>query len=197
MPTVELVQEGAPILCPMQGRSKGDHVSVLVHELCLELGHYKEDDGEVNQARLELGNAWEYALINRLQLDDPDRYIQPGELELDGVYGTPDILDMVEKADCEIKCSFMSCKHGPGSDKFFKYETQLKAYLHMLATPKHRWLVGYLHVCFVMGDYKYGSPTSGPVYRIWRYVFTPQELEMNWKMLMNQAKRGAATRTRS
>lgn len=172
----------------MQGRSKGDHVSTLIHEICLELGHYKEDDGEMNQARLELGNAWEFALINRLQLDQPDRYIQPGEIEYQNVFGTPDVLDIVDKADCEMKCTFMSSKHGPGSDKFFKYESQLKAYLHMLG-----WVTGYLHVCFVMGDYKYG-PGGGPVYRVWRYRFSEQELKMNWKMLMNQAKRGRAVR---
>jgi hypothetical protein len=185
VPKVELVRDGlASVLPPMQ-RAAGAHVSELIHELCLALGHYKDDGGEPNAARMELGNAWEYALIEFIARSDPDRYFKPGELSLEDISGNPDLLDVVEEADVEIKCSFMSSKHGPGSEKFWKYERQLMAYLYMLG-----WFVGYLHVCFVNGDYKYG-PNGGPVYRVWRYEFTLEELEANWRMLKQQAARKA------
>jgi hypothetical protein len=197
MSTVKLIRDTMPSILPMGGRSKGDHVSVLVNEICLRLGHYEETIGPANQARLELGNCWEFALIQRLNLDQPDRYFQPGELRLDNIYGTPDLLDSFEQADCEIKATFMSSRHGPGSEKFFKYEMQLRAYLHMLG-----WKRGYLHVCFVNGDYSYMgkkrgkfADTGGPVYRVWRYDFTTKELEMNWATLLKQAAKPGRQKT--
>lgn len=185
MPTVELIRDSMPNILPMTGRSKGDHVSTLVHELCLRLGHYQEQEGQVNQARLELGNCWERALIQRLELDNPDECVLGQEIELDGIFGTPDLFMPNRRQDHEIKCTFMSTKHGPGSEKFWKYETQLKAYLHMLG-----WVTGVLHVCFVNGDYLFGRGGGGPIYRVWQYEFTKIELEMNWLMLLRQAVAG-------
>jgi hypothetical protein len=185
MPKVELIQDGLTSMLPPMVRGEGAHVSELIHEICLSLGHYKDDGGEPNMARMELGNAWEFALIEFLVRREPDRYFKPGELWLDDVSGNPDVLDVIEEADVEIKVSWMSSKHGPGSEKFFKYETQLKAYLYMLG-----WTRGYLHVVFVNGDYKYNQG-GGPVYRVWRYEFSIEELEANWRMLKLQAARKA------
>lgn len=189
MSIVKLVRDGMPNLLPMK-RTPGMHVSAIINDLCLTLGHYKDSGEEVNQARLELGNAVEHALRDRLELDDPDSYMQPGELELDGVTGTPDLLQPVLRADHEVKATYMSSKHGPGSQKFLKYEWQLKSYLKMLSTPASPWLLGFLHVFYINGDYTYG-PGSGPIYRIWRYEFTGAELDANWRMLMQHAERMA------
>lgn len=183
MPVVKLIRDGMPNICPMLNRSPGIHVSTLVHELCVGLGHYKDDGSEPSQALLEMGNAIEHALRERFALDDPDRYMQPGELEYENLFGTPDLLDVVLKADCEIKYTAMSSKNGPGSEKFWRYETQLKAYLQMLG-----WTTGELHVVFGRGDYSW-TPAGQPCYRVWRYDFTKAELESNWKMLKQQAAR--------
>lgn len=192
MPTIELVRDTAPTLLPMMGRSKGDHVSTLIFELCVELGYIKlDDEEEVNQARFELGNAWEFAIINRFQLEHPNDYLQTEELQLGSIFGTPDLVNMPKRAVNEFKASWMSAKNGPGSDKFWKFERQIMAYCHMLG-----WRLAYLHVAFVNGEYEFYR-WGAPKWRTWRYKFTTQELEMNWKMLMNQAKRGASKRTRS
>ncbi len=185
MPTVRLIREGAPELLPMEGRSPGIHVSTLIHELCITLGHYK-DTGPVNaegRARMELGNALEHAIIQRFALDQPKRFMQLGELMLDDIYGTPDLYDFVDRCDCEIKLTWMSAKWGPGSQKFWKYEVQLKAYCRMMKLSK-----GRLHVGFVNGNYRRGNG-GGPMYRIWEYDFTQRELQDNWDMLKRQADR--------
>jgi hypothetical protein len=184
VPKVKLIRDVMPNLLPMV-RTPGTHVSALIHEICLTLGHYKDDGGEPNMARMELGNCFEHALIQRLELDDPDRYVRIGEIECEGLYGTPDLIDVIDECDDEVKCTFMSSKNGPGSEKFYKYETQLKAYLYMLG-----WNKGRLHVLFVKGDYTW-TPAGEPQYRQWEYIFSQAELDANWSTLKQQAARKA------
>src|SRR5688500_6103953 len=124
MPTVELVSSVMPQLLPMEGRSPGIHVSEIIHNLYVRLKHYDPRE-EVNQAQFELGNAWEWAIIARHERHDPKRFLRLGELELDGLYGTPDLGDVVEDAIREFKATWLSVKWGPGSKKFWMYETQV------------------------------------------------------------------------
>ena len=181
MPIVTLIAENMPVLLPMQGRSSGVHISTIINDLCIRLGHYdpKED---FNQSQLEIGNAFEWAIIERMSLNNPGRYIRPGELTVDGRHGTPDLFDMNVEAVDEFKCTWMSVKNGPGSKKFWKYETQIKAYCHMVG-----WLVSHLHVLHLNGDYSFGRMSGPPMYRCYRYVFTQSELTANWSMLMAHA----------
>ena len=173
---VTLVQDGAPTLLPMQGRSACIHVSDVIRDLCVQLGHFS-DDRDMNMAQLELGCAFEHAIISRYALHDPARYTQPGEIMVDGLPGTPDLFDVVDYMPHEIKCTWMSTKRAPGDEKFWKYEVQLKAYCYMLGAN-----VAKLHVCYVNGDYK----NSGPVYRVWQYTWTDNELAENWMMLKSR-----------
>lgn len=184
-----LIFEGMPDLLPMLNRSKGVHVSEVINDLCLRLGHYAKREGDDPQTMWELGNALEHAIIARYQLDQPDRYVQPGELELDGKYGTPDLLDVVEMVLHEIKLTWMSTKHGPDSEKFWRYWVQLMAYCHMFGVR-----TGRLHVCHVMGDYR-GAPE--PIYRCWERTFDDYELAENWAKLTTHSElmtREAGTR---
>jgi hypothetical protein len=177
--TYRLVSEGMPDLLPMTGRSPGIHVSDVIHDLCVSLGHYEPGDFDgPAMTRMQLGCALEHAIVHRFALDSPDRYVQPGELELDGLYGTPDLLDLEDGADTEIKLTWMSSRHDPDSEKLWRYWVQIKAYCRMLELT-----LGRLHVCHVMGDYK----GSGPVYRVWEREFTHQELLENWAMLRSRA----------
>lgn len=181
-----IIREGIPDLVPMLHRSPGTHVSQLIHSLCLLLGHYADthqqsdsdpaDDSHTHATRLQLGCALETAIANRYSQSDPNRYVQPGELTLDSLHGTPDLLDTLDWACEEIKLTWMSSRHGddPDSQKFWKYWVQLKAYCQMIETR-----VGRLHVCFINGDYK----QSGPIYRVWEVVFSIQDLAENWQML--------------
>ena len=127
---------------------------------------------------MELGKAFEYALAASMAEDSPDRYLQPGELELDGMFGTPDIYNATDNAIEEIKLTWMSTNNEVDGKKFWRYWTQIKAYCHMWGTH-----IGRLHTLFIMGDYRYQQGTGGPVYKCWEQVFTQDELEENWTML--------------
>jgi len=157
----------------MTDRSEGPHISSGIHALCVQLGHYEPRD-YVNQLQLELGNAFEWAMIDRYQRHYPDEYIQPGELEKDGIFGTPDLLHLPTIRVHEFKLTWMSSRHEPDDPKLWKYLAQLKAYCWMLETES-----AVLHVGYVNGDYRSG----GPDYREWEFQFTLPELAENWALL--------------
>ncbi len=179
MSEIILLSDEMEDILPMQGRSEGVHVSSVIHDLCKRLGYF-EGDLPLNQAWFELGNAMEWAMSDRLEKQYPGRYIQPGELELDGLFGTPDLLDIEDWADEEIKLAWMSAKHEPDSQKFWRYWAQVMAYCKMLGTN-----LGRLRVCFINGDYS----APGPVYRFWEQEFSDEELDENWAMLITAGQR--------
>lgn len=185
MPEYRLVSTAIPDLLPMENRSPGTHVSHVIHDLCIKLGHYERTGGLPPMTRLQLGQALEHAIIDRYQQHEPDRYVKPGELHKDGLYGTPDLLDTLDYLVHEMKLTWMSAKNGddPASEKFWKYWVQVKGYCWMLETN-----MAMLHVCFVNGYYTHGKD-DGPEYRVWQAVFTEQELWENWKMLLSGAER--------
>jgi hypothetical protein len=182
---IVLVADKMPNLLPMQGRSEGVHVSHVIHDLCVRLNHYTpRDDEEWNQAQLELGNAFERAIIDRMQEHEPGRYIKPGEMELDDIFGTPDLLDLVDDTVHEFKCTWVSSRHENDHDgpKLWKYWLQIKCYCAMMG-----WNTGRLHVLFVNGNYSY-EKGSGPQYRCWEQKFTDAELKQTWKMIQSRAR---------
>lgn len=174
--TFTLVSSTMPDLLPMRGRSSGRHVSHVIHDLCIRLGYF-EDGKELQTAWAQLGCALEWAVIERYQEHYPDRYVQIGELERDGVYGTPDLFDTEEGAVVEIKLSWMSAKHDADSVKYWRYWMQVRAYCYMMGVN-----VGYLHVCHVNGNYKW-SEGGGPIYKVWRGEWSDAELEETWETI--------------
>lgn len=188
MPEVTLVRDTAPELLPMTGRSEGIHVSEIIHDICVRMGHY--EPREMNRARAELGNALETAIAIRMQEEEPDRYIRLGELTLDDIHGTPDLYDQVDNADTEIKLSWMSMKNGPGSTKFWKYEAQNMSYCRMLDLTR-----GKLHVVFVDGEHKYDD--DGSRWREWHYRYSKRELSQHWTMMCRHRDRMLRERRRA
>lgn len=185
--TIRIVSTGIPTLTPMVGRSPCLHVSTIINDLCLRLGHFdSRDDPTLNPATyMELGSTLEHALIQRLHLHSPNRYLQPGEFSKDGIAGTPDLLDISHTDHpCivvdEIKLAWMSSAHSPDSNKFWRYWTQLAAYCWLVET-----LIGRLRITFVNGDYK----GSGPHSIVYERTFTRQELAENWMMLRNHGRK--------
>ena len=186
---VRLVSEGMHELLPMvrTGRPEA-HVSAVIRYLCISLGHFAAEDdaveGERDYTLMELGSAFEDAVVealsNRWATANPDRFVRPGELELDGLIGTPDLLDTVLFAVVEIKLTKLSSNWGPDSIKFWKYWVQLMAYCYMLRTTK-----GFLHVCHINGDYR---DNRSPCYRVYEANFSIAELGRNWRMLRLNAK---------
>lgn len=182
MPKIQLIHEGLPDLLPMTNRSEGVHVSHVIHRLCVAMGHYEERTGDLPMTKMGLGNAMEHAIIHRFHLAEPDRYVQPGEREKDGIYCTPDLFDIIDWVVHEIKLTWMSSRNGPRSEKFWKYLVQLMSYCTVMGTRQ-----GILHVGFVNGDYKYGEPSGQPTYRVWAFEFTKAELARNWRMILRES----------
>lgn len=165
----------------MQDRSPGLHVSEIITDLCIRLGYLEPRDDPMQPEWAEFGNAFEHAHIQRLCLHFPDRYVQPGEVEKDEIFGTPDLLDCARPfAIEEIKAPWISAKWTPGTQKFWRYEIQVKAYCAMMEIG-----IGRLRVYHVNGRYQGG----GPEYRAWEKGFTRQELAENWRMLRKHGDR--------
>lgn len=180
--------DGIPDLLPMQGRSPGTHVSDIIRYLCIKLRHFDDEgDAEPPITRWQFGAALERAIGNRFAEHFPDRYVGVGELELDGLHGTPDLVDLQDWAVEEIKLTWMSSRHETNSKKFWKYWVQLKSYCWMLETG-----LGRLSVGFVNGNYVFGTPEANPTYKRWEAEFTKKELQENWNMLLKN--RDAAER---
>ena len=174
---IELVTDTMPDLLPMVDRRAGIHVSAVIHRMATALGHYKERP--MNRALVELGNCFEWALIQRIQADNPGRFIQPGEQVLDDIAGTPDLLDVLSWEPTEIKCTFLSSNHEPESTKLWKWWVQLMAYAHMIGAT-----AGVLRVLHIRGDYR----DSGPQYREWRGQFSERDLLENWAMIVSNSE---------
>ena len=180
-----LIARGIPELFPMvRTGDPRSHVSYVIRDLCTNLGHYEATDGpNPNPSLMELGSTFEdvvaEGLANRFARSNPDKFVRPGELERDGLIGTPDLMDFDDWAMIEVKLTKMSARHGIESDKFWKYWVQLKAYCHMIGCS-----TGRLHIGFINGDYR-GLEVD---YQVWEEEFTPNELIANWRMLVNQHK---------
>lgn len=187
---VRVVAEGIPELLPMaRGGEPEDHISAVIRDMCVKLGHFAVEadavEGERDYTLMELGSAFERAVVRALAErwaeSDPDRFVLPGELEEDGLLGNPDLLDATDYAVIEIKLTKLSSRHEPDSIKFWKYWVQLGAYCWMLKTTR-----GRLHVCCINGDYK---ESRAPRYRVYEANWTMDELRKNWRMLTTHAHR--------
>lgn len=157
-------------------RSDGVHLSQVIKDLdeALNPDRYK-NDWDLNAAA-QLGVFWEMALERAYR----EMFaIDIGEVELDGIIGTPDGLGKDEDGLCleEYKCTWLSCKKSP-LDVFY-YKTQGMGYCKMTGIHRMKWRI--LHV---MGDYR----GSGPVYNVWDVRFEPEEVDENWEMLVNHAR---------
>lgn len=123
----------------------------------------------------EVGFMWETLLSTVLTDHCTER---PGEIELDGIIGSPDGFDPHTGILDEYKATWKSIKNAHPSN-VWKWMVQVKGYCKMLGVNTVRF-----HVLYVVGDYR----GSGPLYRSYLFCFTDQEIEENWSMLVNHAK---------
>ncbi len=178
MGKIVLLADVMPNLLPMRNRSRGVHVSSIISQICVDQGIF-EKGREIDRGQAELGNALEFAITRRLEMTRPGRYTSVGEIEKDGIFATPDLIDHSAGEDNEIKLTWMSSNHDPGGEKYWRYWAQIKAYCYMLGIDK-----GRLSICHIMGDWK-GCKTA---YREWGQEFTRNELVENWVRLRMRAR---------
>jgi len=132
----------------------------------METGEREIDDA--TRMQFEKGWLWEVALSRAFGEKAAKR---PGELELDGIVGSPDgVTDdgVIE----EYKCTAKSSNTSPTD--MWRWMMQVKGYCKMAGTTKCVFRI--LHLSFV------------PVYKVWELTFTQRELDENWEAILNQVK---------
>lgn len=207
---VQLISSGLSDLQISTGdRSVGVHASTLISRICVRMGHYDDrpDEQGIPDKHRIVGHAIEDAICRGYEREYPGEFAHNPEIRIggeDGIYLTPDLVWIARQSDVEIKATWMSEKNGPGSDKFWKYEIQLKTYLAALRkvfsgrgeirlngtktwkryerkSAGSSFLSGYLRVLFI-NDYR----DQDEQIPCWRYTFEARELDLAWALLLEE-----------
>lgn len=108
----------------------------------------------------------------------------PGEMEVDGIYMSPDgesiatvFMDKAISVIHECKATYKSTKTVGDLTKQWMWLAQIMAYCKGANTT-----TAMLHVLFLCGDYKF--PIT-PQLRCWKIEFTQDEIDTNWELLRN------------
>lgn len=184
-----------PLLSAGPPRSGGTHVSDVLRKIAIAIkipnleGEFPQAPSEVVTAdpggeqyqalcRIAMGLAFEEYAARCL---GPDTEYHPGELELDGISGSPDGWTVDEEHGLiieEFKCTAKSSKWDPLSSerKWWMWLHQIMCYCHMADT-----CVGRLWAFHNHGDY------AAEQISIYRYLFRfeKRELEQTWQMVLN------------
>ena len=180
------------------------HVSELIRDVATQVGFLSRDDKEELDwtlakyhmmrgedwvqmyptaiYRVALGLAWEEWLGRH---DTSLAFHGIGELEREGIIGTPDGLDMDYDGLLvhEIKLTWKSSRSDRETpqERFSKewmWQAQGKSYCY-LADAQLGCVRVIFHVFWVNGNYK----GSGPEYRKYMLQFEPQEILTTWRQL--------------
>ena len=171
---------------PSFARSVGKpHLTEIVRRVAIATKQLDVYDDDGMPLRVMIGAAWE-AMCVRLY---PDVWWQPGEVERDGIVGTPDGLgvwdgDEDERVVEEWKYTAKSMRMPGGKadrhrdiTREWLWMQQVMGYCNMVGDCRY----ARLHVCWARGNYEY--PLTE---RYVRYVvrFDERELAANWRMVM-------------
>jgi hypothetical protein len=120
-----------------------------------------------------------------------DSLIRPGEIELDGITGSPDLLDLSNGGllGIETKMTWKSSRKLDTSSKpavlesldkhFWAHKIQCMSYAHMLGINVYQ-----LHYFFVAGNWRPPVPCVKAI----QMEFSNRELEGNWSMITEFAR---------
>lgn len=149
------------------------HLSTIYTDLERELFGPPNDTG--NRLWAEVGFLFEEAL----SLAFGDRLgFRPGEVELDGIVGSPDGIDFENWRVEEYKCTWKSTKTTP--ERVWRWMVQAKGYCKMMGMKECLHRVLYLN-----GNYK---DDRSPQYKEFLSEFTQYEVDQNWEMLLKHAR---------
>lgn len=172
-------------------RSKGVHLSgiirsiagltgILKAEWCddLSLVDVREVTDQASVLRMCIGLAWEEWFIPQL----PNVVDHPGEMELSGIYMTPDgeSVDVIITSRGrlavhiihEAKATYKSTRTVGDFSNQWMWLTQCKGYCKAAGTR-----FATMYVLFICGDYKY--PLT-PQLKVWQIEFTQEDLDQTW-----------------
>lgn len=164
-------------------RSSGLHLTQIIHSLAQSIG---VQDDSATQEQLEaytsVGFIWEKVVENGMALAcESQRYVRPGEVMLDGIIGSPDLLDLEQSIVVDTKVTFKSStKLSDLQRNHWKWCVQLKGYCQIVG-----WQTAELWILPICSDWK--PPMIAPPVRK-RLQFSKIELVDNWKMLTTHAR---------
>lgn len=130
---------------------------------------------EETRLQWEKGYLWEVALSRAF---GEKAAIRIGEVELDGVIGSPDGVDYDEDGEMaveEYKATAFSSSKTPAD--VWKWMMQAKGYCKMLGCVKCVFRVLYVR-----------NIGQGKAYRVFEFTFTQAELDENWLAIVGQAR---------
>lgn len=191
-------------LQPMgEGRPSGLHLSQIIHHMKVAAGeNVGAIPGDQPNVRMIEGFLWETALeyvaagmplddaiglaFKRLMVSLRSDVTTQITLEQDGIHMTPDGYNE-EKGELEsYKCTRKSFKNAATKEEFesnfWPWLVQEMGYAYALGVDTVTWIV-----LFQAGDYSKGRGT-GPIMVQATAVFTPEELQENWRVVMVHAK---------
>jgi hypothetical protein len=175
-------------------RSKGLHVSDITSDILVKKDP-KKYGGNIQDARemILFGLAMEKWLGHYLFNHD-NVVPHPGEVEKDGIYGTPDGINLAPDPPVpadpgvpiieEYKATWKSAKKHITDPSYHHWMLQSKAYLHMLGLHTVRFRVFYVN-----GRYQFfDSDRTKYSWRMYDLTFTDEELSQNFEVLKAHAK---------
>lgn len=161
-------------------RTPGRHVSGVINYLSRSLGRR---DNHFTLIDLEhfalLGRVFEVVLSQTMF--KPPRYERLGEIERDGIIGSPDAFDCVDGKVVEMKCTWTSSSTDIIEKR--EYFWQLMSYCYMTECTE-----AILAVLYICGDWK--PPV--PCLRQYNITFTQAELRQNWEMILRNSDDAAS-----
>lgn len=171
-------------------RSKGCHMMQIVEDLEERLGMSRKNArfGDTLSIFATLGFVWERVIGRALSGVEIERgggkVIRPGEQFRDGIYATPDAFNVRQYRLEEWKCTW---RKAPENESEFetgnwKWLVQSMGYMHLLGCN-----VAVIRVFYVMGNWNL-KDWSGPSVKMWEVRATDEELEENWRMIVNHKK---------
>ena len=183
-PLIHLFEAGEP-------RAPGYHVSGSLQRVLKAINkstYAKSVDAPTNY--WAVGHAIEHAFKLKMAEVYPERYADLGQLTVDGITGSPDLIDLEPDDPCvlcdehcssiiDVKLTKYSSRKLDEMDSGWdwKYWAQVKAYAHMVGF--HR---GQILAIFINGNYRGGVECD---VALMDQSFEAQELEENWAMIVN------------
>lgn len=186
-------------------RTEGCHVSAIVNQMMKKLDPKRYDRVQSQRDRenwQETGFLWEDILASAFASAAAENThgggvvrFRPGELEKDGIIGSPDALVIDDDADAlgpiveEYKATW---KSGASLDvspefqagafeevKWLPYLLQIQAYCYLAGATRAR-----LYIWLANGTYEHYIPAT----RAYFFTFSQAELETAWQGLLNNAR---------
>ena len=181
----ETQMEHSPISIPFPrhthpSRSPGTHLSDILDFIeAMAFGKKKFKETPNSYLFAEMGFMWERVAKAQDQARLGELFIDP-ELCLDGIYLSPDGVDLLHNNLIEYKFTWKSSARTPTWENQ-RWMWQTKAYCKALGMDRVLFRVLYIN-----GSY---YPFE-PVYDNTLCVFSQEELDNNWNMVLTNAREG-------